>query len=71
MNKIQPGDILCFITSKPHGGRIIGMAEYTGYYDREDEPLIQVHSALRLPTVILEVLSLGVEQTPLVKNEAG
>jgi hypothetical protein len=44
VNKLQPGDILCFITSKPHGGQVIGMAEYTGYYDREDEPLIQVHT---------------------------
>lgn len=42
--KMKIGDILCFITSKPHGGKIIGMAEYTGFYDRKDEPLFQIHT---------------------------
>lgn len=44
VSKINIGDILCFITSKPHGGKIIGIAEYTGFYDRKDEPLFQIHT---------------------------
>lgn len=39
VKKIQNGDILCFITSKKYGGKIIGMSEYCGFYDRENEPL--------------------------------
>lgn len=42
--KLKPGDILWFLTSKPYGGKIIGMAEYTGCYSRLDEPLIPVHT---------------------------
>jgi len=42
--KINPGDILWFLTSKPYGGRIIGMCEYCGFYDRNDEPLLQINT---------------------------
>lgn len=44
VSKIIIGDILWFMTSKPFGGKIIGMAEYTGFYDRNDEPLIQINT---------------------------
>lgn len=42
VKKIKEGDILCFMTSKNYGGKIIGMCEYCGFYDRNDEPLIQI-----------------------------
>ena len=32
------------MTSKQHGGKLIGMSEYTCYYDRDDEPLIPIHT---------------------------
>lgn len=44
VKKIKMGDILCFLTSKEHGGKIIGMCEYTGFYDRNDEPLVQINT---------------------------
>ena len=44
VSKIKKGDILWFMTSKKYGGKIIGMAEYTEYYDRRDEPLIPIHT---------------------------
>ena len=37
-NNIKEGDILWFIVSKPHGGNIIAMAEFTHYKDRDEEP---------------------------------
>ncbi len=44
VEKIKPGDIIWFLTSKPYGGKLIGMAEYTGFYDRKEEPLLQIHT---------------------------
>lgn len=44
VKKFKSGDILCFLTSKSYGGKIIGMAEYTKFYDREDEPLIKINT---------------------------
>ena len=44
VKKIKNGDILCFMTSTKYGGKIIGMSEYCGFYDRVDEPLIQIHT---------------------------
>jgi hypothetical protein len=44
VKKIRNGDILCFLTSKTHGGKVIGMSEYCGFYDRADEPLIEIHT---------------------------
>jgi hypothetical protein len=44
VNKIKMGDILWFMTSKPYGGRLIGMSEYSGVYDRNDEPLLQINT---------------------------
>ena len=44
VDKIKKGDILWFMTSKSFGGKLIGMAEYTCYYDRDDEPLIPIHT---------------------------
>jgi len=35
---------LWFLTSKPNGGIFIGVAEYTCFYDRNNEPLIQINS---------------------------
>lgn len=42
--KIKKGDILWFFTSKEYGGQIIGMAEYTEFFDRQDEPLIKIRT---------------------------
>ena len=42
--KFTEGDILWFITSKPYGGKIIGMTEYTHYHDRNDEPLLLINT---------------------------
>ena len=44
VKKIKEGDILWFFTSKKYGGRIIGMGEFTTFYDRRDEPLIKIHT---------------------------
>ncbi len=44
VEKLTPGDIIWFMTSKPYGGKIIGMAEYTGFYDRNDEPLLPINT---------------------------
>ncbi len=45
VGSMKPGDILWFLTSKPHGGKLIGMAEYVKFYDRADEPLLPIHTA--------------------------
>ena len=44
VNKLNPGDILWFMTSKKHGGKLIAMSEYTNYYDKKDEPLIHMNT---------------------------
>lgn len=45
VKKLNVGDVCIFLTSKPYGGNVIGIAEYTGFYDREDEPLIPIHTS--------------------------
>ena len=32
------------MTSKKYGGKLIGMSEYCGFYDRNDEPLLQINT---------------------------
>ena len=32
------------MTSKEFGGKLIGMAEYSGFYDRNDEPLLHINT---------------------------
>lgn len=44
VEKMKKGDILWFLTNKAHGGRFIGMAEYVCFYDKKDEPLIQINT---------------------------
>jgi hypothetical protein len=44
IKKMKNGDILWFMTSKNHGGKLIGMSEYCGFYDVDDEPLIQINT---------------------------
>jgi hypothetical protein len=44
VKKFKPGDILWFLTSKKYGAKLIGMSEYTHYYDRADEPLIKINT---------------------------
>ncbi len=44
ITKMQAGDILWFITSKPFGSKLIGMCEYCKFYDRNDEPLLQINT---------------------------
>jgi len=43
-NRIKQGDILWFMTSSKYGGKIIAMAEYCGFYDRNDEPLLNINT---------------------------
>ena len=42
VEKFKPGDIMWFLTSKTHGGKLIAMAEYTEFFDKDDEPLIPI-----------------------------
>jgi hypothetical protein len=44
VSKIRPGDICWFMTSKKYGGKLIGMSEYVSFYDKNDEPLLQVNT---------------------------
>ena len=44
VKKFNKGDILWFMTSKKYGGKLIGMSEYYDFYDRADEPLIQINT---------------------------
>ena len=44
INQVKEGDILWFCTNKANGGKAIGMAEYTRFYDRDDEPLIKINT---------------------------
>ena len=44
VQKLAPGDILCFVTAKKYGGKIIAMAEYTNYFDRKDEPIFYINT---------------------------
>lgn len=44
VNKMNPGDILWFLTNKHYGGKLIGMSEYCGFYDRNDEPLLHINT---------------------------
>jgi len=48
VSKIKEGDILWFFTSKEYGGKIIGMAEYTNFFDRSIETLIQINTISNL-----------------------
>ena len=43
-NNMKTGDVLWFLTSKIHGGKLIGMATYTTFYDRRDEPLVNINT---------------------------
>ena len=43
-NQLKSGDILWFCTNKDNGGKAIGMAEYTVFYDRQDEPLFKINT---------------------------
>ena len=43
-NKFNEGDILWFLTPQQFGKKVIGMAEYTHYYDSEEEPLIKLNT---------------------------
>ena len=43
-NKLTEGDLLWFLTPEQYGKKIIGMAEYTHYYDSEEEPLIKLNT---------------------------
>jgi hypothetical protein len=44
ITKIKHGDILWFLTSKSYGSKFIGMGEYSGFYDRNDEPLFHINT---------------------------
>ena len=44
VSKFKKGDILWFLTSKLYGSKIIGMSEYNEFYDRTDEPLLQINT---------------------------
>ncbi len=38
VEKMNYGDVLWFLTSKPYGGKLIGMAEFARCSDRKDDP---------------------------------
>lgn len=42
VKKMNKGDVLWFLTSKAYGGMVIGMSEFVGWNDRQDEPIIQM-----------------------------
>jgi hypothetical protein len=44
LEKFNEGDILWFITSKPYGGKVVGMAEFVKLYDRKNEFLIPINT---------------------------
>ena len=44
ISKIKPGDILWFMTSKAYGAKLIAVSEYSGFYDRNDEPLFLINT---------------------------
>ena len=44
VNKIKQGDALWFMTSKKYGGKLIGVSRYICSYDRDNEPLIPIHT---------------------------
>ena len=44
VRKIKPGDILWFLCSKDYGGKFIAVSEYSGFYDRRDEPFLPVNT---------------------------
>lgn len=44
VNKFKAGDLLCFITSKKSGGCTIGIGEFVESHNREEEPLVKVHT---------------------------
>jgi hypothetical protein len=42
--KMMKGDILCFMTSKKYGGKIIGMSVFYDFYDKKNELLLDVYT---------------------------
>ena len=44
LKKFKEKDILWFCVNKGSGGIIIGMAEYTHFYNRTNEPLLQINT---------------------------
>ena len=42
IQKMLPGDVMWFLTSKKFGGEFIAMAEFTRFYDRDDEPIFRI-----------------------------
>ena len=44
VKKINQGDVLWFMTSKHYDGKLIGMAKYDTFYDRDNEPLVQLNT---------------------------
>lgn len=44
VERMKHGDILWFLTNKASGGKFVGMAQFTGFYDRQDEPLVQINT---------------------------
>ena len=59
-NRMNPGDILWFMTSKKFGGQLIGMAEYIASYDRADESLISINKVLTHACTLQRTLHLSV-----------
>jgi hypothetical protein len=44
VKKMRENDVIWFLTSKKFGGKMIGVAEYDKFYDRNDEPLIKINT---------------------------
>lgn len=44
VKKFKEGDVLWFLTNKKFGGKVIKMAEYDKFYDRQDEPFFTINT---------------------------
>ena len=44
VKNMKPGDVLWWATPAKYGGKLIGVAEFVGFYDRMDEPLIPINT---------------------------
>jgi len=44
VGRFKPGDVLWFLVNKYFGGIFVGMAEFTHYYNIQDEPLVKINT---------------------------
>ena len=46
VSKLNNGDILWFLCNKSNDNKIIGMATFTKFLDKRDEPLISIETVV-------------------------